>query len=76
MERTIPLGKGIRAGYAARFVAIGLMIHATLFAGSEWLVRANGHMNPVFKIETAPAVRYDWVVLGASHAMPLDFDGF
>ncbi|MDP3895285.1 MAG: hypothetical protein Q8Q62_01275 [Mesorhizobium sp.] len=59
-----------------RFVVIGLLLYALLFAGSEWLVRRNGHMNPIHKIETAQSVDYDWVILGASHAMPLDFDGF
>lgn len=76
MDRITPFRTGIQAGTAVRFVTIGLMLYAMLFAGSEWLVRANGHMNPVFKIETAPTAEYDWVILGASHAMPLDFGGF
>jgi hypothetical protein len=60
---------------AARFAGIGLLIYALLFAGSEWLIHRNGRMNPIFKIDTA-AGDFDWVILGASHAMPLDFDGF
>ena len=35
-----------------------------------------GHSNPFFKIATAEAHDYDWVILGASHAMPLDFADF
>ena len=55
------------------FLAVGLAIYAALYAGAEWLVARNGHMNPVYKVETA-GLSYDWVILGASHAMPLDFD--
>lgn len=55
------------------FLAVGLAIYAALYAGAEWLVARNGHMNPIFKVETA-GPSYDWVILGASHAMPLDFD--
>jgi hypothetical protein len=35
-----------------------------------------GKSNPFFKIATAERSEFDWVVLGASHAMPLDFDDF
>lgn len=76
MERSIPIRTGLRTATAVRFVAIGLLLYALLFAGSEWLARRNGHMNPIYKIETAQYVEHDWVILGASHAMPLDFDGF
>ena len=76
MDRVIPIRTGIQTATAVRFVAIGLLLYAILFAGSEWLVRKNGHMNPLFKIEAAQTEDFDWVILGASHAMPLDFDGF
>lgn len=74
MAGSMSLGSRPTRAAAAAFVAIGLAIHAVLFAGAEWLVHRNGHMNPVFKVE-ASAEPVDWVILGASHAMPLDFDG-
>ena len=55
------------------FLAIGLTIYAALFAVSEALVYANGHANPFYKVATADRQHYDWLILGASHAMPLDF---
>ena len=35
-----------------------------------------GRSNPFFKIATVQDRSVDWVILGASHAMPLDFDDF
>ncbi len=58
------------------FVAIGLLIYAAVFAAAERLAFRNGHSNAFFKIATAETRDYDWVILGASHAMPLDFGGF
>lgn len=76
MERVIPIRTGMRSGPAIRFIAIGVALYALLFAGAEWLVQRNGHVNPIFKIETTGSKEFDWVILGASHAMPLDFNGF
>lgn len=56
------------------FVAIGLALYALLYCGSERLVERNAHDNPFHKIATRGDA--DWVVLGASHAMPLDFADF
>jgi hypothetical protein len=61
---------------ALLFVAIGLLIYAGLAAAAEQLLFRNGHSNPFFKIATSEAREYDWVILDASHAMPLDFGGF
>lgn len=55
------------------FLGIGMMLYAALLVGSEALVHARGHANPFFKIATADRQDYDWLILGASHAMPLDF---
>jgi hypothetical protein len=60
---------------ALLFIAIGLGLYGGLFLLAEGLVRRNGHANPVFKVLTADRTRYDWLILGASHAMPLAFDG-
>jgi hypothetical protein len=61
---------------ALLFVAIGLLIYAGLCFATERLLLRNGHSNPFFKIATAETPDYDWVILGASHAMPLDFGDF
>ena len=61
---------------ALQFVAIGAVLYLLVYAAAEWLVYRNGHANPAFKISTAAEARYDWVILGASHAMPLDFGDF
>lgn len=58
---------------ASLFIAIGLVLYGALAAGCEWLVYRNGHSNALYKVATAPPQPYDWVILGASHAMPLDF---
>jgi hypothetical protein len=64
------------AAPALLFVAIGLLLYAALFWASERLLYRTGHANPLFKVATAPAAELDWVILGASHAMPLDFGDF
>jgi hypothetical protein len=61
---------------ALLFVAIGLLLYAGVFAATERLLMRNGHSNPFFKIATAEVHDYDWVILGASHAMPFDFADF
>jgi hypothetical protein len=58
---------------ALAFAAIGVLLYAAAYYASERLVYRTGDTNPFFKIETAEHDAYDWVILGASHAMPLDF---
>ena len=58
------------------FVVIGLLLYAGVYGWSERLLYRTGNSNPFFKIATAEERSYDWVILGASHAMPLDFDDF
>lgn len=58
------------------FALLGLLLYAGLYAAADRLVYRTGQSNPVYKIATAPAPDYDWVVLGASHAMTLDFAAF
>ena len=55
------------------FVAIGVALYLGLYGWSEYLVYAHGDQNRFFMIRTAPAQQYDFVILGASHAMPLGF---
>ena len=61
---------------ALLFIAIGLAIYAGVYYAAERLMLHTGRSNPFFKIATAQDSRVDWVILGASHAMPLDFADF
>jgi hypothetical protein len=61
---------------AAAFVAIGLLLYAGVYYAAERLVYRTGDSNPFFKIAVLDAAAVDWVILGASHAMPLDFADF
>jgi len=61
---------------ALLFTAIGLVLYAVVDAGAERLLHRTGHGHPLFKVGSAPPATYDWVILGASHAMPLDFGDF
>jgi hypothetical protein len=66
-----------RQGRAAiAFIGIGLLIYAGVYFGAERLMYRNGHSNPFFKIPMSDVKAFDWVILGASHAMPLDFADF
>jgi hypothetical protein len=58
------------------FVGIGLLIYAGVYYAAEQLVYRTGKSNPFFKIATANRLEFDWLALGASHAMPLDFADF
>ena len=60
---------------ALAFVAIGLALYAALWTGAEALLMRQGHDHPLFKVARLQEREVDWLVLGASHAMPLDFDG-
>lgn len=61
---------------ALLFIAIGLALYAAVYFAAEQLMYRTGRSNPFFKIATTQQSAYDWVVLGASHAMPMDFDDF
>jgi hypothetical protein len=61
---------------ALLFVAIGLAIYAGIYFAAEQLVYRTGRSNPFYKIATVERQQADWVILGASHAMPLDFADF
>ena len=58
------------------FLGIGLALYAGLFYAADRLVYRTGKSNPFYKIAVAEQSNYDWVVLDASHAMPLDFVDF
>jgi hypothetical protein len=67
-------------GRIAAFLALGLAIYAGLFWWSDVILRRHGDQNPFLRIANVPAnaqanlpAETDWIILGASHAMPLGF---
>ena len=58
---------------AAWFVLIGLVLYAGLYVASERLIAECAHRNRFYMVQTAPQVRYDHVILGASHAAVFDY---
>jgi hypothetical protein len=61
---------------ALLFIAIGLALYAGIYYAAERLMVRTAHSNAFFKIATVQDETIDWVILGASHAMPLDFADF
>lgn len=54
------------------FLALGVALYAGLFLWSDATLRQHGRQNPFLRIATAPE-QVDWIILGASHALPLGF---
>jgi hypothetical protein len=71
--RQKPKGVSILRQWGA-FVLIGVVLYLCLYAWSEHLVEAYGQKNRFYIISSLPRQHFDVVVLGASHAMPLDFE--
>lgn len=63
------------ARYAVPFVLVGLVLYAGLYAESEHLIRTHAKRNRFYAVQAARPSRYDYVILGASHAAALDYDG-
>jgi hypothetical protein len=61
---------------ALLFLAIGLAIYGGVYYAAERLMVSTGRSNAFFKIAKMEPREVDWLVLGASHAMPLDFADF
>ncbi|MEC9248581.1 MAG: hypothetical protein VX986_06135 [Pseudomonadota bacterium] len=57
------------------FLVIGLLIYSFLYWATEILISQHGERNRFFAVKTASAPTYDYVILGASHALPLGFEG-
>tara|TARA_R110000868_G_scaffold177101_1_gene415385 strand:+ start:1391 stop:2386 length:996 start_codon:yes stop_codon:yes gene_type:complete len=55
-------------------LVIGLLIYGAIYAFAEITVLDTSKRNRLFMINTAPQAEYDYIVLGASHAMPFDFE--
>lgn len=56
------------------FVLIGLLIYLSLYAASDQLIYRYGKRNRFYAVKTAPLPRYDYVILGASHAAVFDYE--
>ncbi len=54
------------------FLAIGVALYAALFLWSDANLRRHATQNPFLRVATAPE-KVDWIILGASHALPLGF---
>lgn len=59
---------------ALLFVLVGLVLYLAVYAGAEQLVYNYGKRNRFFVVKTAPQSQYDYVILGASHAVALDYE--
>lgn len=55
------------------FVLGALLVYVALYAWSEYLVYEHAERNRFFMISNTAPQRYDFVILGASHAMPLGY---
>lgn len=58
-----------------RFLGLILALYIAAAAVAEWRVGRQGTDSAFQKILAARGGEYDWVVLGASHALPLAFGG-
>jgi hypothetical protein len=58
------------------FALLGLALYAAVYVAADRQVYRTGQANAFYKIATAPEREFDWVILGASHAMTLDFAAF
>ena len=60
--------------HAVRFVLVGLLLYAGLYAAAEQLIYQYARRNRFYMVKTAPYAHYDHVILGASHAAVFDFE--
>jgi hypothetical protein len=56
------------------FVLVGLLLYGVLYAAAETVANRTSLRNRFFTIHSAALSEYDFVILGASHAMPFDFE--
>jgi hypothetical protein len=56
------------------FVLCGAALYLGVYGFAEQIVRSHGERSRLFMIATARQPVYDFVILGASHAMPLGFE--
>ena len=68
---TVDASRFLRRAFV--FALIAAVLYVGLYVWSERLVVAHAQRNRFFTIRTAAPARYDWVILGASHAAALDY---
>ncbi len=56
------------------FVLVGIVIYLAVDVAADNLVYQTAKRNRFFNVKTAPAIRYDDVILGASHAAVFDYE--
>jgi len=61
------------ARYAVPFMLVGFVLYAGLYAESEHLIHTHAKRNRFYAVQTAASSRYDYVILGASHAVAFDY---
>lgn len=59
---------------AAIFVVVGLILYGAVYCASEVLVYKYAKRNTFYKVKTADFPTYDYLILGASHALPFSFE--
>lgn len=55
-------------------MTVGVILYIAVYAVSEMLVYNYAKRNRFHNVKTAAASTYDYVILGASHALPFDFE--
>jgi hypothetical protein len=58
---------------AVVFTVIGVLLYAAVYAFSERLVYRHAQTNRFFLVKSAAKARYDYLILGASHAAALGY---
>lgn len=56
------------------FILVGLALYFAVYAAAEKLNYDYARRNRFFAVKTAPRQEYDYVILGASHAVVFDFE--
>ena len=59
---------------AAIFVVAGLILYGAVYCTSEVLVYKYANRNRFYGVKTADFPSYDYLILGASHALPFSFE--
>ncbi len=57
---------------AVPFVLIALALYAGIYVATELLIARHALRNRFYMVKTAPRAHYDYVILGASHAVVFD----
>ena len=58
---------------AGLFLLIGVVIYTGCYAAAEALVYRYAHSNRFYAVRATPPTRFDYVILGASHAAVFDY---